>query len=81
MISKRFTGPVGKCKHCGNEKAGTCKFRKTYTLDDRAIEKCNGSTFRFDRPQLSMLGDYIGLFQEFYPERKRPKRRLPQQER
>lgn len=65
-----FTGGHADCKHCHNDKAGVCKFRKTYTLDDKYYEKCNGITFEFLEPDLNKLSGYIGLLKEFYPVRK-----------
>lgn len=69
-IKEVFTGEQGQCQHCKNARAdGTCKFRKTYTLDGRLIEKCNGITFEFHDPDLHKLADYIALFSEFFPAR------------
>ena len=48
-----------------------CRFRKTYTIEDRLIEKCNGITFEFPNPYIQKLPDYMGLFREFYPNKKR----------
>jgi hypothetical protein len=66
-----FVGDYANCKHCHNERKGACHFRKIYTIDDRLIEKCNGNTFEFYNPCLDRMGDYMTLFQEFYPNRKR----------
>jgi hypothetical protein len=66
-IKAVFTGPHGDCEHCHNEKDGACRFRKTYTLDGRMIEKCNGIVFEFHEPETSRLRDYLDLFTEFYP--------------
>ena len=66
-IKEVFVGPYGNCKHCQNEKDGACRFRKTYTIDGRVIEKCNGNTFEFHDPDIHKLSDYIALFTEFYP--------------
>lgn len=70
FIKEVFTGEHGKCKHCHNDKGGICKFRKTYTLENNYIEKCNGVTFEFWEPDLDKLPDYISLLKEFYPTRK-----------
>jgi hypothetical protein len=70
-IKEVFVGDHGKCKHCHNDKAGDCRFRKTYTIDGQLIEKCNGITFEFPNPSIQRLTDYISLFTEFYPNRKR----------
>jgi hypothetical protein len=56
----------GSCQHCHNERDGRCKFRKTYHLDNRFIEKCNGITFEYEKPDLSKLPHYIALLREFY---------------
>lgn len=71
FIKDVFTGDHGKCNHCHNEKAGKCKFRKTYTIENNFIEKCNGITFEFWEPNLEKLPDYIDLLKQFYPVRKR----------
>ena len=74
-IKEVFVGEYANCKHCHNEKNGTCQFRKTYTIDNRIIDKCNGSTFEFHNPDLRQMHDYVTLFTEFYPNRqKTPKR-------
>lgn len=70
-IKDVFVGDFGDCKHCHNEKDGRCRFRKTYTLDSRLIEKCNGSTFEFRNPSIRQVPDYMALFAEFYPKKKR----------
>ncbi len=66
-IKDVFVGKRGNCQHCHNQKNGACKFRKTYTIDGRRIEKCNGITFEFPNPTVQRLADYIALFKEFYP--------------
>lgn len=70
-IKEVFTGEFGDCRHCRDDKEAVCKFRKAYTLDGRFIEKCNGLTFEFQQPGLQDLADYIALFTEFYPAKKR----------
>lgn len=67
FIKEAFTNDYGKCNHCHNDKGGICKFRKSYTLEDRLIEKCNGITFEFWEPNLEKLPEYINLLKEFYP--------------
>lgn len=69
-IKSVFTGPRGDCEHCHNDKGGVCKFRKTYTLENRLIEKCNGIVFEFFKPDVPKLADYMALFTEFYPNRR-----------
>jgi hypothetical protein len=69
-IQEVFTGPYADCEHCQNEKQGVCKFRKSYTLQGRFIEKCNGKTFEFFEPTIEKMDGYIGLFTEFYPQKK-----------
>ncbi|MGA1870213.1 MAG: hypothetical protein ACMUJM_16875 [bacterium] len=70
-IKEVFLGEYGDCHHCHNDKEGACKFRKTYTLDNRVIEKCNGCTFEFHNPSMNKILDYLALFTEFYPKRKK----------
>lgn len=69
FIKETFTGEHGKCNHCRDDGKGLCKFRKTYTLEDKYIEKCNGFTFEFHEPDMDKLPDYIDLLKEFYPVR------------
>lgn len=69
FIKDVFISDYGTCKHCHNEKDGICKFRKSYSLDNKFIEKCNGITFEFWEPNLDKLADYIDLLREFYPVR------------
>lgn len=61
FIKEVFIGEHGKCNHCHNDKDGICRFRKTYTLENNYIEKCNGITFEFWEPSLEKLPDYISL--------------------
>jgi len=70
FILAPFTGERGNCAHCHNEKNSSCKFRKSYTLFDRNIDKCNGITFEFFEPDLMRLPGYLALFREFYPQKK-----------
>lgn len=70
-LKEVFTGPQGICQHCEDKPKDQCIFRKTYTLDGVFIEKCSGVVFEFHQPSTDKLADYIGLFNEFYPARKR----------
>ncbi len=65
-IKEVFTGEHGKCNYCHNDNNGVCKFRKTYSIDNKFIEKCNGITFEFAEPNLEKLPDYLNLIKEFY---------------
>jgi hypothetical protein len=69
-IKDVFTGVHGDCSHCKNDKNGICKFRKTYTMESRLFEKCNGIVFEFWQPDLSKLPGYIDLLSEFYKTKK-----------
>jgi hypothetical protein len=70
-IKEVFTGEAAKCTHDRNENGdGSCRFRKSYTIDGRFIEKCNGITFEFHQPGVQKMGDYIALFTEFFPKKK-----------
>lgn len=66
-IKSVFQKGFGDCNHCHNEKDGACQFRKSYTLHNVLIEKCNGNTFWFRNPSLSILPDYLALYDIFYP--------------
>ncbi|OGO91329.1 MAG: hypothetical protein A2Y17_04990 [Clostridiales bacterium GWF2_38_85] len=68
-----FTGDHGNCNHCenGHRKDGNCKFRKTYMIDDRNYEKCNGVVFEFWQPNMEKLPDYVDLLKEFYAVKRR----------
>lgn len=68
FIKSVFTGEYGKCKHC---KGDNCKFRKDYEIDGERYEKCNGVTFEFYETTVERLPEYIKLFNEFYPQRKK----------
>ena len=70
FIRDVFTNPYGDCGHCHNEKDGGCRFRKTYTIGEREIEKCNGIVFQIPDPPFERIPDYISLLAEFYPQRK-----------
>lgn len=70
-IKEVFVDDQGKCRHDRDDGGGKCKFRKTYTIDGRLIEKCNGITFEFLDPSVQKIKDYIALFAEFYPKRGR----------
>lgn len=70
FIKDVFSNNYGKCKHCHNEREENCRFRKSYSLEDKLIEKCNGFTFEFWEPNLEKLSDYINLLKEFYPVRR-----------
>lgn len=65
-IKEVFVGKAADCRHDRQDADGGCKFRKSYTLDGRLIEKCNGETFEFHQPSLERLPDYVALFAEFY---------------
>jgi len=69
-IKEVFVGEYGNCQHAHDNKDGNCQFRKTYTISDLLIEKCNGRTFEFHNPSLDKIKDYLALFTEFYPKKK-----------
>ncbi|WP_066719618.1 hypothetical protein [Clostridium sp. Marseille-P299] len=66
FIKGVFMNDYGKCKHCRDDEEGGCKFRKSYSLEEELIEKCNGFTFEFWEPNMDKLPDYINLLEEFY---------------
>lgn len=70
-IKEVFVGPHAACQHDHDDENGNCKFRKAYTIEGQRIEKCNGVTFEFQQPNIQKLKDYMALFTEFYPQRKK----------
>ena len=70
-IKDVFTVSFGDCQHCHNEIDEDCRFRKTYTLNERVYEKCNGIVFEFINLTVEKLPDYQELFLEFYPNRRK----------
>lgn len=71
-IQSAFTGDYGACGHCQNMKVdGSCSHRKSYTINGKRYELCDGFAFWFFSPDLSRIPEYIKLFLFFYPERKR----------
>ena len=67
FIRLPFVSNHGNCHYCPNKKNDICKFRKTYTIGSRQIEKCSGVTFEFEKPDTDKLPDYMALLREFYP--------------
>jgi len=67
-IKSVFAGNHGNCS-CNPQKEN-CRMRKTYTIDDKQIEKCSGVVFEFWNPTAEKLADYIDLLEEFYPIKK-----------
>lgn len=62
-------GGGGDCRHCpdsGSRVNGRCIFRKNYTIEGQAVEKCNGAVFEFCQPNMQKLPDYLALLDEFY---------------
>jgi hypothetical protein len=66
FIKDAFINEHGKCNHCKNEKDSSCRFRKTYIINNQIYEKCNGVVFEFHNPVIEKLDDYTGLLKEFY---------------
>ncbi|MFV0400815.1 MAG: hypothetical protein ACK5LX_09405 [Oscillospiraceae bacterium] len=70
-IKEAFTGSQGDCHHCEHKPEGVCNFRKSYTIDGKAIEKCSDVVFEYHEPSVEKLPDYMGLLREFYGARRR----------
>jgi len=66
-----FPCKISSIRDDGILKDGLCKFRKTYTLDGRRFEKCNGAVFEFRQPNKEKLPDYMDLLKEFYAGKRR----------
>ena len=73
-IKDVFTGTHGNCGHCNSSHDGSCKHRKTYTIDDNVYEKCDGAVFEFCQPTMQKLPDYLALLDEFYKKKTNIKR-------
>jgi hypothetical protein len=62
-IKKPFIDEHGMCGHCKDD----CpKYRKTYTIDGKMIEKCAGVVFEFHDPKIEYIKDYVDILKEFY---------------
>ena len=67
-----FTSAHGNCDHCGGkDHEGSCKHRKTYTIEGNIYEKCDGTVFEFWQPTMQKLPDYVALLSEFYASNKK----------
>ncbi|MDR0948642.1 MAG: GyrI-like domain-containing protein [Lachnospiraceae bacterium] len=72
-IKEIFASEEGICTRCGGKKPEDfqCKIRKSYVLEGKKIEKCSCAAYMFTPPSLEMLTDYMALFDEFYPAKKK----------
>lgn len=68
FIKDVFTSENESCTGC-SFKDGKCKYKytKTFTIDERLINKCDAKAFIFANPSVEKLPDYMGLLTEFYP--------------
>jgi hypothetical protein len=74
FIKSAFTGSQGDCRHCSNkckDENGNCSHRKTYTIDEKAYEKCDGEVFLFENHETENIPEYMKLLREFYPAKKK----------
>ena len=62
-IKKPFIDEHGICGHC---KENCNRYRKTYTINGKKIEKCAGVVFEFHDPKVEYVKDYMDLLKEFY---------------
>ena len=62
-IKSVFAGASGACGHCRGDE---CRFRKSFELDGKLIEKCNGEVFTFEGASSDKIPDYLALLCEFY---------------
>ena len=65
-IKDAFIFEGGDCQSCNS----ACAPGKVYTIDGQLIQKCNHSTFYFNKPTLEKLPDYMNLLSKFYPKKK-----------
>ena len=67
-IKDVFLSQDGLCTRCWDN----CKTRPSpYTIDGQQIQKCHHHTFYFNNPSVEKLPDYMSLFAEFYPIRRK----------
>jgi len=69
FIKEVFVGKAADCQNCRRDVNGNCRFRKSYTIDGRLINKCNGLTFKFRELPLQKPDESIKLFLEFFPKK------------
>jgi hypothetical protein len=69
-IKEVFINEHGNCGHCEKKKNVKCSFRKSYTIENEAYQKCSGVVFELYNPEINKLKDYIALVNEFYPNKK-----------
>jgi hypothetical protein len=62
-IKVTFIDEHGICKYCRGK---DCRSKKTYTIDNKKIEKCTGVVFEYHNPKKAYIKDYIGILKEFY---------------
>ena len=62
-IKKPFIDGHGLCGHC---KENCNRYRKTYIIDGKQIEKCAGVVFEFHDPKVDYIKDYMDILGEFY---------------
>jgi len=62
-IKDAFIFTSGECKSCNT----SCASGKVYTIDGQVMQKCNHSTFYFQKPTVEKLSDYMRLLANFYP--------------
>jgi hypothetical protein len=74
-IKAAFFSEYGRCKHCDSKAGkvpGRCMHRKTYSLEGKQFEMCDGLVFLFPNHSVEAVQQYIELLRVFYP----PKSRL-----
>lgn len=72
-IKATFFSEYGRCKHCdskSNKSQGKCMHRKTYSLEGRRLEMCDGLVFLFPNHSVEAVPQYIDLLRLFYPPKK-----------
>lgn len=69
-IKDVFLGDSGACSHCRGDE---CRFRKSYDIGGAHIEKCNGEVYTFVRAKVEQIPEYMALFFEFNPDRRKAK--------
>jgi hypothetical protein len=66
-IKDAFVFDWGNCSKC----MATCKSMKIYTIEGRQFDKCCHNIAFFHNPTIEKLPDYMALYSEFNPAKKR----------
>lgn len=69
-IQEVFIGEYADFRHCSDDENGVCRFRKSYTVGDKDLHKCNGRTFEIYNPSGGQAGRLPEFVRCIYPVKK-----------